>query len=82
MVEKGKVDTAIFLESTINTPTMICVEDYLSALGNGLIQKSMDNLNVIEKFVVDENDFIKFLAKDPTTVILVYVLLWISLVMK
>ena len=62
---------------------MLCVEDYLSALEwadanggvDGLIQKSMDNLNVIEKFVVDENDFIKFLAKDPTTVILVYVLL-------
>ena len=60
MVEKGKVDTAIFLESTINTPTMLCVVDYLSALewadangalGNGLNQKSMDNLNAIKKFL-------------------------------
>ena len=74
MVKKGKVDTAIFLESTINTPSMLCVEDYLSALEwadanggvDGLIQKSMDNLNAIENFV-DENDFIDFLAKDPAT---------------
>ena len=74
MVKKGKVDTAIFQGSTINTPSMLCVEDYLSALEwadanggvDGLIQKSMDNLNAIENFV-DENDFIDFLAKDPAT---------------
>ena len=39
---------------------MFCVEDYLSvlewadangALGNGLIQKSMHNLNAIKKFL-------------------------------
>lgn len=74
MTKKGKVDRSIFEGSTINTPSMLCVEDYLDALAwadkcggvQGLIQRSVDNLNAIEKFV-DENDWIDFLAKDPAT---------------
>jgi len=74
MVKKGKVDRAIFKGSTINTPSMLAVEDYIDALKwtdsvggvPALVKMSQDNLGVLEKFV-DENDFIDFLAKDPAT---------------
>jgi phosphoserine aminotransferase len=71
MVKKGAVDTAIFEGSTINTPSMMCVEDCLDALawadsigGNdGLIQRSESNLQVIREFVA-ANDWIDFLAEN------------------
>eukprot|EP00545_Synedropsis_sp_CCMP1620_P007412 CAMPEP_0119014180 /NCGR_PEP_ID=MMETSP1176-20130426/9399_1 /TAXON_ID=265551 /ORGANISM="Synedropsis recta cf, Strain CCMP1620" /LENGTH=407 /DNA_ID=CAMNT_0006967329 /DNA_START=37 /DNA_END=1260 /DNA_ORIENTATION=+ len=73
MTKKGKVDTAIFKGSTINTPSMLAVEDYIDALQwtdsvggvPALIKMSQDNLGVIEKFV-NENAWIDFLAKDPS----------------
>ena len=73
MTKKGKVDTSIFEGATINTPSMMCVEDYIDALAwtesvggkDGLIAISNANLGVIEKFV-EENDFIDFLAKDKS----------------
>ena len=72
MVKKGKLDAGIFEGSTINTPSMICVEDYLDALAwaesvgglEGLIQRSQANLAVMEDMVA-RNDWIHFLAKDP-----------------
>lgn len=74
MTKKGKLDAGIFKGNTINTPSMICVEDYIDALQwadsiggvDALIKLSMDNLAVIESFV-KENDWINFLAKDPAT---------------
>jgi len=74
MVKKGKVDGALFTGATINTPSMLCVEDYLDALKwsksigglEGLIAKSQANLAVIEKFVAEES-WISFLAKDSAT---------------
>ena len=73
MAKKGKIDTSIFEGATINTPSMMCVEDYIDALAwtesvggkDGLIAISNANLGVIEKFV-EENDFIDFLAKDKS----------------
>lgn len=70
---KVKVDTGIFQGDTINTPSMLCVEDYLDALAwsdsigglNGLIKRSMSNLHIIEKFV-EEHDWISFLPTSPS----------------
>jgi phosphoserine aminotransferase len=67
-----RVDKSIFQGDTINTPSMLCVEDYLDALNwsdslgglQGLIKRSQANLNVLEKFVA-QNDWISFLAADP-----------------
>lgn len=71
MVKKGKIDSALFTGATINTPSMLAVEDYVDALKwvdsvgglPGLIARSQANLAVIEQFV-DENEWISFLAED------------------
>lgn len=67
----GKVNLEIFQGDTINTPSLLCVEDYLDALKwadgiglEGLIAKSRENLRVIEEWV-DRNDWIEFLARAP-----------------
>ncbi|MBB3949259.1 phosphoserine transaminase [Aureimonas jatrophae] len=70
----GKLIEGIFKGETINTPSMLCVEDYLDALNWGkriggleaLKARADANLAVIERFV-DENSWIGFLAKDPAT---------------
>jgi len=70
---KTKVDTAIFQGDTINTPSMLCVEDYIDSLQwadsigglPGLIKRSQDNLAVLEGFVA-KHDWIQFLAQDKT----------------
>ncbi|GMH49333.1 hypothetical protein TrVE_jg1381 [Triparma verrucosa] len=74
MTKKGKIDAALFTGATINTPSMIAVEDYIDALAwtdglggvSALIKRSQDNLGVISDFV-DKNDWIDFLAVDPAT---------------
>ena len=75
MTANGKLNEGLFKGDTINTPSMLCVADYLDALQwadsigglPGLIAKSRANLKVIEDFVA-ANDWIAFLAKDPATV--------------
>ena len=75
MTASGKLNEGLFQGDTINTPSMLCVADYLDALQwaisigglNGLIAKSRANLKVIEDFVAS-NDWISLLAKDPATV--------------
>ncbi|MDI6726397.1 MAG: phosphoserine transaminase [Smithellaceae bacterium] len=66
----GKVDRAIFQGDTINTPSMLCVEDYLDALRwaakeglTGLIARSQANLKVVEDWV-RENPWVCFLARE------------------
>ena len=74
MTSKGKLAEGIFKGETINTPSMVCVEDYLDALAwadsigglKGLISRSKANLAVLEKFVA-ERDWIHFLAADGAT---------------
>jgi phosphoserine aminotransferase len=69
--KSGKINRTIFEGDTINTPSMLCVEDYLDALKwasgigiEGLIQKSQDNLRVVEEWVA-KNPWIAFLAATP-----------------
>lgn len=70
--KKGALNRDIFIGSTINTPSMLCVEDYLDALNWAkeigglpeLIKRSQANLQVWEKFIA-ENDWIDFLCKEP-----------------
>ena len=68
MKKGGKIDKGIFEGDTINTPSMLCVEDYLDALKwadaiglEGLIDRSLANLKVIEDWV-EKTDWIDFLA--------------------
>ncbi len=74
LTKAGKLIDGIFKGATINTPSMLAVEDYLFALdwaksqGNkdGLIAKANANMNVLAKFVAD-NGWIDFLAEDTAT---------------
>lgn len=67
-----KLIEGIFEGSTINTPSMLCNEDYLAALEwaksagglKGLIKLSKENLKAIENFV-EKHAWIDFLASEP-----------------
>ncbi|MDA7776323.1 phosphoserine transaminase [Alphaproteobacteria bacterium] len=71
LTKKGKLIEGIFRGDTINTPSMLCVEDLLSALYwadscgglDGLIKRSEDNLAVVRDFV-STHDWIDFLCAD------------------
>lgn len=75
LTKKGKLVEGIFRGETINTPSMLCVADYLDALNwvdsqgglPSMIQRSENNLAAIARFVA-ENDWIEFLAKEANTV--------------
>ena len=75
MTKGGKLIEGIFRGETINTPSMLCVSDYLDALEwighiggvSKSIERSEANLAVVKKFVAD-NDWIGFLAQVPETV--------------
>jgi len=74
MTKKGKLNEGIFRGETINTPSMLCVADYLDALDwvraiggvEASIARSQANLKVIEDFVA-ANAWISFLAQDEAT---------------
>ncbi|MEL6204029.1 MAG: phosphoserine transaminase [Pseudomonadota bacterium] len=74
LTKGGKLNESIFEGATINTPSMLCVEDYLNALNwarsvggrTGLIQRADANAAIIDRFVA-ANDWIDFLAVDPAT---------------
>ncbi len=73
MTSGGKLSEGIFKGETINTPSMLAVEDALDGLRwgeevgglQGLIARSTANLAVIEKFVA-ERTWIDFLAATPS----------------
>lgn len=70
MTKGGQLTEGLFQGATINTPSMLCVADYLDSLAwikslggqRAAIEKSMENLAVIESFVA-ENHWVKFLAQ-------------------
>lgn len=74
MTKGGKLVEGIFRGETINTPSMLCVADYLDALtwvrdiggAEAAIAKSKANLAALEEFV-GSNDWIEFLAVEPAT---------------
>ena len=74
MTKKGKLDTALFEGATINTPSMLCVEDALDGLVwaersggvRGLIARSEANLAAVAAWV-EKTPWVAFLARDPKT---------------
>ncbi len=74
MTKGGKLIEGIFTGETINTPSMLCVEDYIDALLwaksigglEGLMARADANAKVIADFVA-ANDWIANLARDPAT---------------
>jgi phosphoserine aminotransferase len=74
MTRDGKLDAALFRGSTINTPSMLCLEDYLDALDwvesvggvDGTIARSNVNAAVIAEWVA-RTPWVDFLARAPQT---------------
>ena len=74
MTKGGKLIEGIFVGETINTPSMLAVEDYLVALDwarsvgglKGLIARANANTKAVADFV-ELHDWIDFLAHDPAT---------------
>ncbi|PWE57173.1 phosphoserine transaminase [Metarhizobium album] len=74
MTKGGKLIEGIFTGETINTPSMLCVEDYIDALTwsksigglKALFARADANAQVIHDFVA-QNDWIANLAADPAT---------------
>lgn len=74
MTKGGKLNSGIFEGATINTVSLLCVEDALDGLKwaesigglPALLQRSNANLAAIEKWV-EKSDWIDFLAEHPKT---------------
>ncbi|MGB8278313.1 MAG: phosphoserine transaminase [Methylovirgula sp.] len=73
LAKGGRLIEGIFEGETINTPSMLCVEDYLDALQwakslgglDGLIARADANAGVLADWV-GKTDWVDFLAKDVT----------------
>jgi phosphoserine aminotransferase len=90
MTKGGKFDDSIFKGSTINTPSLLCVEDALDGLAwarregglSALIGRARANLAVLETWVA-RTPWVAFLAEDaairsPTSVCLKIVDPWFT----
>src|SRR5271168_1375981 len=74
LTSKGKLTEGIFRGDTMNTPSMLCVEDALDGLRwaerigglPALFARSNANLKAVADFV-DGGERFEFLARDPTT---------------
>jgi len=74
MTKGGKITEALFAADTINTPSMLCVEDAIDGLRwaervgglHALIARSDANLAAVARFVAN-SDWAEFLAEDPAT---------------
>ncbi|HMN87460.1 MAG TPA: phosphoserine transaminase [Bauldia sp.] len=74
MTKGGKLIDGIFVGETINTPSMLCVEDYLDALAwaksvgglKGLMGRADANFKVLADWAA-RTPWIDFFAEDPAT---------------
>ncbi|MDB5546011.1 MAG: phosphoserine aminotransferase [Hyphomicrobiales bacterium] len=74
LTNNGKLIEGIFVGDTINTPSMLCNEDYLDALHwaksigslDGLIGRADANLKAVADWAA-RTDWVDFLARDPAT---------------
>ena len=72
LTKEGKLNRGIFEGETINTPSMMCVEDALDAMAwarsiggaQGLAQRTQDNFLALAQWV-ERTPWIDFLATDP-----------------
>ena len=69
LAHKGKFLSKIFKGSTINTPSMLCIEDAINSLNwvdsigglNAMVDRSLANLEIVEKWESKTN-WVEFLA--------------------
>jgi len=74
LMKKGELNEGLFEGKTINTPSLLCVEDYLDALawveslgGVDAVHARADaNFAAVERWV-DRTPWVDFLAADPRT---------------
>ena len=74
LTKGGKINEGIFLGETINTPSMLCVEDYIDALKwgekvgglDGLVKRADANARAIAAWV-RKTAWIDYLAVKPKT---------------
>ena len=74
LANKKKIIKGVFEGATINTPSMICVEDVLDSLNwvesvggtKELIKISNENLTIVENWV-NNSDWVKFMCADKNT---------------
>lgn len=74
LTKEGKLNRGIFEGETINTPSMMCVEDALDAMAwarsiggaQALAQRTQDNFRALAQWV-ERTPWIDFLAADPAS---------------
>jgi phosphoserine aminotransferase len=74
MTKGGKLIEGLFVGETINTPSMLCVEDYLDALAwtdsigglDALMARADANAALLAAWV-ERTEWVDFLARDPAT---------------
>jgi phosphoserine aminotransferase len=74
LTKGGKLEEGPFRGETINTPSMLCVEDYLDALAwarsvgglEALVARSEGNLEAVARWAA-RSSWANFLAKEPAT---------------
>jgi phosphoserine aminotransferase len=75
LTQGGKLIEGVFRGETINTPSMLCVEDALDSLKwaesvgglDGLVARSEKSLAIIKAWV-ETSSWVRFLAEDPATI--------------